>query len=259
MNLATKAILATIGVAAGLGLVVMVARGGKSSDTTDAGDEADHTPKKDASMNFDLARDLRDVPRTPGERGAPHGTRPWSQIVGITLHQTATRDFSPSHSGLDHVPAHAMVHRDGSVSLLHHPEKYIYHGNALNGGTIGIEVAARAAGTEGDPATFWRSKAEKVAGKTYDQLVAEATPAQLDALAELIRYYYDLAKSNGGEINGIWAHRQGASDRDSDPGSRIWSVGEKMTRELGLKDRRDMTLGSGKTIPMSWRTDAAVS
>ncbi len=254
-----------------VGVAVAVGRKGSSGsdlggdlgkdDNADkpSGGNVDHVIRNEAPMHFEVAKDYRDLPRTPGERGAPHGSRPWSQIVGITLHQTATRDFPANHSSLDHVPAHAMVHRDGKVSLLHHPDKLIYHGNALNGGTIGIEVAARAAGTEGDATTFWRSKKEREEGKTYAQLVAEATPVQLDALAALIRYYYEFMRANGGEINGIWAHRQGADDRGSDPGSRIWSVGEKMTRELGLKDRRDLVLGKGQPIPMSWRTDVNVS
>jgi hypothetical protein len=216
---------------------------------------------------LDIAADLRDVPRKG--RGAAVGTRPWSRIVGITLHQTATRDFAPSHAGLDDVPAHAMVHRDGRVSLLHHPTAYVQHGHALNGGTIGIEIACRAAGTEGDASTFWRSAEEKdgwerdkngkktgrfLGIKTYAELVREATDIQLAAARDLCRYYFDLVADNGGKVRGIWGHNQGHSSRTSDPGSRIWrQVAEPLRVELELKDVRDMTLGSGTTVPKAWR------
>lgn len=205
---------------------------------------------------LDIVNDFRDVARPKGTRGAAIRPRPVKDIVGITLHQTATRDFTPDHRGLINVPAHAMVHRDGSVSLLHHPTNIVYHGNALNGGTIGIEIACRAAGTEGDASTFWRSTAERGAGLHYADLVAEATDLQLRAARLLCREYIREVSALGGAIRGIWAHRQGHSSRTSDPGSRIWTnVAEQVRLDLGLADVRDQTLGSGKTIPASWRVD----
>jgi N-acetyl-anhydromuramyl-L-alanine amidase AmpD len=205
---------------------------------------------------FVIVNDFRDTPRPKGTRGAAIRTRPVKDIVGITLHQTATRDFPSDHRGLINVPAHAMVHRDGSVSLLHHPTTLVYHGNALNNGTIGIEIACRAAGTEGDASTFWRSTAERGAGEFYADLVAEATDAQLAAARELCRQYIAEVSALGGAIRGIWAHRQGHSSRTSDPGSRIWKgVAEQVRLDLGLADVRDLTLGSGKPIPASWRSE----
>lgn len=226
-------------------------------------------------LPFVVAKDLRDLPRPKGSRARIIKVRKPESIVGITLHQTATQDFAPNHPGLAEVPAHAMVHRDGTISLLHHPTAYVYHGHALNGGTVGIEIACRAAGVEGDPATFWRSRREilgwhsEVPGwpeaigrvpnhpgrwhgpKAYDVLVAEATDEQLAATRELVRYYADTFRS----IRGIWAHRQGRADRTSDPGSRIWQrVAEPMRVELGLADVRDLTLGDGTPIPRRWRS-----
>jgi hypothetical protein len=216
-----------------------------------------HAAYADLPKGVAIAKDLRDYKRPAGARGRAVGMRPWSQIVGITLHQTATRDFPSDHPGLSNVPAHAMVHRDGRVSLLHHPTAYVQHGNALNGGTIGIEVACRAAGTEGDVSTFWRSSDERMRGKTYLQLVNEANGTQLYSLSQLIRYYYDLVAAHGGKLLGLWAHRQGAASRTSDPGSRIWYVAERMRIELGLNDYRDRKLGTGNTIPLSWRIETA--
>lgn len=209
----------------------------------------------DLPKGIGLAKDFRDLKRPAGARGRAVGVRPWKQIVGITMHQTATRDFAPDHSGLSNVPAHAMIHRDGKVSLLHHPTAYVQHGNALNGGTIGIEIACRAAGVEGKASTFWRSEAEKAAGKPMSVLVNEATNAQLHSLSVLTAYYCDLVKAHGGEIRGLWAHRQGSASRTTDPGSRIWHQVERDRIALQLVDVRDITLGDGNPIPPEWRID----
>lgn len=227
-----------------------------------------------APVEIDVARDLRDTPRPAGSRARIVKVRTAASIAGITLHQTATRDFPATHRDLDQVPAHAMVHRDGRVSLLHHPTAYVYHGHALNAKTIGIEIACRAAGTEGDPRTFWRSdrerfgyhqatKTRKLAiGRTpghpgrwhppreYAELVAEATDLQLAATRDLVRYYVDLVPS----VRALWAHRQGRKDRTSDPGSRIWrGVAEPLRAELELVDVRGLTVGDGTPIPEEWR------
>lgn len=203
-----------------------------------------------------IAHDFRDLVRPRGSRGEWKRLRPVKEIIGITLHQTATKDFSPTHPGLSNVPAHAMVHRDGRVSLLHHVQRVVYHGHALNSGTIGIEIACRAAGTEGDGSTFWRSDKEKEAGTPWTHLVAEATDEQLEAARQLCRTYIDLVAELGGAIRGIWAHRQGHSSRTTDPGSRIYkAVAEQLRLDLGLADVRDLHLGTGMSIPLSWRCD----
>lgn len=225
-----------------------------------------------------IRHDLRSVPREPESRGVAVGARHPHTVAGITLHQTACADITDADRLLG-VPAHAWVHRDGSVSLLHYGTALVEHGHALNGGTVGIEIACRAAGTEGKTSTFWRSRREKSgytddggkwhAPKTYAELVAEATDAQLEAACELVRYYcgrfvatgYDVAADDGTgiwadyNIRGIWAHRQGHDSRTSDPGSRIWrGVAIPMTRELGLADVSGMVLGTGTAIPKAWKT-----
>lgn len=203
-----------------------------------------------------IANDFRQLPRVKGTRGAAHGSRPIKDVVGVTLHQMAVRDFSPRHPHILGVPAHAIVHRDGSVSLLHDFTSIVWHGNALNGGTIGIEIACRAAGTEGDASTFWISKGERKRGATFEQLVSEATDDQLQGAYDLCRWYIEGVSKMGGAIRGIWAHRQGHWSRTSDPGSRIWkNVAERVRLDVGLADVRDKVLGSGKTIPASWRID----
>lgn len=217
-----------------------------------------------------VAHDFRTVVRSePFKRGRPVGTRAWSKIVGITWHQTASGELDESHAKLLAIPAHILLHRSGRWSLLHPPTAYVQHGHALNGGTIGIEVDARAAGVAGDPRTFWRSTREKEGyvdeskrrypPKDYHSLVREATDAQLAAIPLIMRWCADELAAHGGKLLGNWAHRQGHSSRTTDPGSRIWQAVERAEGQLRrdgiiLNDYRDRTLGSGKPIPKEWRT-----
>ena len=103
--------------------------------------------------------------------------------------------------------------------------------------------------------TFWRSNAERAAGTPAEQLLRESTDEQLVALDELVRFYLDEVTGMGGSIRGLWAHRQGHQSRTSDPGSRIWSVAERVRRDCGLADVRDQVLGTGTPIPKEWRTE----
>lgn len=196
--------------------------------------------------------DLKKEPRTK-KRGRAHGKRKWKTITGITLHQTAV-DFGTNPRRLLNVPVHGATLNDGHIVLLHSPVDYMWHGHALNKTDIGIEVSCRAAGIEGNSNTFWRSKKEKEKGKTYEQLVKEATDIQIEATKELCRYYINTVKEHGGEIKYIHAHRQGHSSRVSDPGSRIWQlVAVPIMEEFGLTSHPvGWKIGSGNPIPEAW-------
>jgi hypothetical protein len=92
--------------------------------------------------------DLRGEPRTKS-RGRSKGTRDWSKVRGITIHQTAV-DFGTNPRRLLNVPVHGATLRDGSIVLLHDPPAYMWHGHSFNKHDIGIEVSCRAAGIEGN-------------------------------------------------------------------------------------------------------------
>lgn len=195
-------------------------------------------------------QDLRHIKRLPKyPRGAAQGRRPLSQIVGITWHQTANGHLDADHPKLLNIPAHIIMHRDGTWTWLHAFDALVYHGHALNNGTVGVEVDARAAGTEGVARTFWRSTTERLLLKTYAELAREATDAQLLAIPELMR----LICAESPTIRANWAHRQGHSSRTSDPGSRIWKAVKRAEVGLGLKDVQDLAIGSGTPIPQVWR------
>lgn len=219
-------------------------------------DALEKAVKKDPDLiiaphEFDYV-DFTAEPRTK-DRGKAKGKRKWKNVRGITLHQTAV-DFGLNPRRLLNVPAHGATLKDGKIVLLHTPTDYMWHAHSLNKYDIGIEVSCRAAGIEGNPKSFWRSKADKEKGRTYDQLVQEAVDIQIEATKELCRYYIQLVKENGGEIKYIHAHRQGHKSRVGDPGSRIWQeVAIPIMEEYGLScGKVGWKVGSGKPIPQAW-------
>jgi hypothetical protein len=200
--------------------------------------------------------DLRDVKKP--SRGKSKGQRPWGNITGITLHQTAVVITKPERClG---VPVHGCVlpgdgDRSAVIVLLHDPTDYMYHANGFNRRDIGIEVSARACGIEGDPRTLWLPKKHKgLDGDERLAMAAEATDGQLEACRRLQRYYCDMVSENGGGVEFIHAHRQATKNRVSDPGSRIWmACGEWAIENLGLKvGLPDFQISDGKPLPDAW-------
>lgn len=222
----------------------------KSKDIATPGPLVDPQEVEDAigSIWVDLTKKRRTK-----KRGKARGQRPWSNITGITLHQTAV-DFGPNPMRLLNVPAHGATLKDGKIVLIHDPTDYMWHGHKFNKHDIGIEISCRAAGILGNGRTFWRSKKEREAGKKYTNLVSESSDVQLEATKELCRYYIELVKENGGEIKFIHAHRQAHKSRVSDPGSRIWkAIAIPLMTEFGLScGPIGWAAGSGHPIPEAW-------
>ncbi len=218
---------------------------------------------------FVVAHDFRGLPREDKhERGRPAGVRPISNVVGLTWHCTASGELDEDHPNLEGIPAGLLIHRSGAVTLLGNFTDYMEHGHALNGGTFGIEVDCRPARIEGDPRTFWRSKEEEtgwrtyddgrppkfVGIKTYDDLVCEATHAQLEVIPVVMRWCMSEVARLGGKpgVRANWAHRQGHWSRTGDPGERVWTAVRSAGARLGLADVEHRTLGSGNPID-DWR------
>jgi len=204
--------------------------------------------------------DLRSAKRTKS-RGKAKGTRPWMGVTGITLHQTACTVSRPE-TCLS-MPVHGVVLADGPdaaiIVLLHDPTSILWHGNGFNTRDIGIEVACRACGIEGDPRTLWLPKKYKhLEGADRLAKATEATDAQLEACRQLIRHYDELVKKNGQMLQFIHAHRQATKNRVSDPGSRIWGVcGEWAANVLGMrKGPADFKISDGFALPDAWTGEA---
>ena len=198
--------------------------------------------------------DLRTTPRVRTEhlRGRPVGSRAWTEITGITFHQTGNAHLHAAHRLLPAVPAHALIDRRPTTVLLQPATAYMQHAHALNATTIGIETVCHAAGIEGDARTLWIPK-----GKRADEVLAEPTDAQLEATYELGGWYCDLVAAHGGQITEVWAHRQGRDDRSSDPGSRLWQGAVlPLARDRNLDASPRRKVGTGTFIPDRWSRES---
>ena len=82
------------------------------------------------------------------------GSRPWSKVTGICLHQTACV-LGERPERWDTVGAHIGITRSGKVIWLHDFNRIVAHGNGWNAGTVGIEIDGLYAGVEGDASTVW--------------------------------------------------------------------------------------------------------
>lgn len=200
--------------------------------------------------------DMRGTKRTKS-RGESKGNRAWNAVLGITWHQTAV--VVGSAARCLNMPVHGVVLDDGDggaiIVLLHDPTSLLWHGNGFNTHDIGIEIACRAAGVEGVAKTLWLPKA--LAHLKGDERLAEgteATDAQLEGARQLAKYYDDLVRDNGGELQFVHAHRQATKNRVSDPGSRIWgAVGEWCRTRLDLSvGAPNFQISHGKALPDAW-------
>jgi len=190
--------------------------------------------------------DVRGQHGRPGlSKSQPH--RPWKQITGITLHQTAAL-IGERESTWFSVPIHLGVTRKGKIIQLYDFTDRTNHAHNLNAADVGIEVDGFYEGVEGDDTTFWRPQSEP------NRKPLKPTPEQIVALREAVRWIRDVVNGFGGKLKFIHAHRQSSKDRQSDPGSRLWKeVGVWAQNELGLSDGgKGFTVGDGLAIPEKW-------
>lgn len=218
-----------------------------------------------------LVHDRRDAIRGKLDaRGKPQAPRPWSKIYGITWHQTGSGHLHADHPRILSVPAHLMLHQDGSVTLLHPLVLRMEHGHALNGPTIGVEVDCREFGISGDRRTFHRSKREREGWtekrkdrpdrhhppKTIEDLWRPVTPAQIAAIPKVADYIHGAFWHNAPIANrphfGNWVHLQGHSSRTTDPGDRIAQAVDRHRQRRGWKSTAHETYGSGRPWPQKW-------
>lgn len=166
--------------------------------------------------------------------------RPVTDIDGLTIHQMGFSRGSDPRRYLG-VPAHYIITPDGMISQLHDWETYLYTSSNLNKNTIGVEVAGNFRGGNGK----WR-KPEKF-GRDVP------TPAQIQALRDLVAYVQRELDRQGIKMDALWAHRQGSMNRGIDPGPELWSQVVPWANEtLGLVDRSEETRG-GQPIPETWK------
>jgi len=181
-------------------------------------------------------------------RGGRVVMRDPADITGICWHQTAcTFGVSPAAvraAGGDRqlardlralaIPAHATVFRDGVIVIAAPLRSYLWHGNALNASTVGVEIERRG---EADP----------------------MPDVQVAACLYLAGWLFAAAAAEGCRILDAWGHRQSHGGKPGDPGPEVWRrVVIPSSEALGLRRTiyavpRSTPRGrDGSPIPRSW-------
>jgi len=183
----------------------------------------------------------------PDEEGRrSKGKRPWHEIRGITLHQTACL-FAEDPNRYRGIRAHWGITRAGKAVLIHNPNTRVMHGNSFNNHDVGLEMNGFYEGVQGDPKTLWRPKADP----KRQGLRLEA--AQVEGALAAIEWTINEVARQGGKVESIHAHRQSSKMRTSDPGSEIWQkVGLAAKACWGLKDGGPLFAVGGYPIPREW-------
>ena len=176
--------------------------------------------------------------------------RSWSEITGITLHQTACDFGHEKPDRWDTLHAHVGASREGYVFWVYDFELVVWHGNELNGPTVGLECEGNYCGVVGDPTTRWQ------AGGGTTMVI---TPELVYAAQEAIRWICAVVAQHGGKVIHLYAHRQTAASRRADPGEEIWKqVALPMIETLGLSDGGpSFKIDNGRPIPSTWNLDPA--
>jgi N-acetyl-anhydromuramyl-L-alanine amidase AmpD len=193
-------------------------------------------PAPDRPANFvDVTRDHEGKQR--------RGARPWGQITGIVLHQTAVL-LGPNPTRWHDIAAHVGIPQDGAVILINPLDQLIWHANALNKSTVGIEISGNFEGVDGDASTYW-----KPGGGPH-----RATDEQIAAARSVVGWICREIAAQGGSVRYLFAHRQASSDRRADPGSRVWQeVALWCQQQYALSDGGPgHAVGSGYPIPREW-------
>lgn len=185
--------------------------------------------------------------RAESERKKILRKRAWTEVTGVTLHQTACvmgeRPARWANAG-----CHLGVTRGGKIIWLHDFDWAVVHGNGFNSHDVGIEMDGHYAGVEGDLKTYWRPAEDPTRQPLFP------TPALIDAAQATVRWIVGEVARHGGCVKYLHAHRQSSSSRQSDPGSALWQkVALPLMAELRLSDGgKGYKVGTGYVIPEAW-------
>lgn len=180
--------------------------------------------------------------KKPPLYSAKRTPRLWSDITGVTLHQTGC-NLSNRPARWDTLNAHIGITRDGHIILCNPLTDFIWHAQGLSHTTIGVEFAGNFAGIDGDASTAWLGGGE----------IASLSQAQRLAADILFNWLKDAFVANGAQWQHVRAHRQSSASRRADPGEEIWRlVGLDWIERLGIEQDGKWTIGSGRGIPAQW-------
>ncbi len=181
--------------------------------------------------------------------------RPWTEVKGITLHQTAC-NLGERVERYDTIGSHFAVLRSGRILRMCDENRIVYHGNGWNAQCVGIEVDGLYAGIEDDPDTAL----DEAMRTTWDdpstptrEKPQQVTPQAMRATRELVRWICWNVYRHGGAVHVLGAHRQASLNRRNDPGEGIWrAVALPLHVELGLEDGGVGFKIGGYAIPEAW-------
>lgn len=130
------------------------------------------------------------------------------------------------------IPAHATVFRDGDAVVPFDLRAYLYHGNALNERTLGVEIESK------------------------DGTI---TLEQRRTLGPLVPWLVEQAKIEGMVIHEAWGHRQSNGIKPNDPGLEVWrdvviplSDLHDLTRTIVAVPGSTSKVKHGLPIPKTW-------
>ena len=180
-------------------------------------------------------------------------------VTGVTVHQTAcvfgpAADPAKKHLRAMGIPAHAVAFRDGFYVITAPLTWYLYHGNGLNGPTLGLEIEGMYPGLPDDTTTPRREDEQTTWGgkpTPLDDLTISCARAALSFLVT-------EGRKAGMPIEFVYAHRQSNGQKPSDPGFGIWQdvVLDYAVATLGLKTQAQWACSDGKPIPKQWELGA---
>lgn len=198
-------------------------------------------------------------PKSPSfVRGGKTVERDAKTITGVTLHQTAcvfgpANDRARAHRRALSIPAHVTAFRDGVFVAAAPLRWYLYHGNALNEFTLGLECEGKYPGLDDDPKTARREDE----ATTWEGKATPLDARAIETFRAALRWLVETGRAEGMPIEHIYAHRQSNGMKPSDPGQGLWrEVALWGVRELGLVTRPSFTLRDGKPIPAQWEPGA---
>jgi len=176
-----------------------------------------------------------------------HAKRPrdWSEITGVTLHQTGIY-MSNTVERFLRLHAHiGIIDPDGvgTIVQVYPLDRVVWHGNGLNSFTVGIEINGLFEGIEGKGLPKYQRNMK----------LCHPSAAQIEATRECLSWIKDEVIKHGGELKTVYAHRQSSGTRRADPGSKVWQeVALWAEDKLGLETRPTETFGKGRPIPEAW-------
>jgi hypothetical protein len=209
----------------------------------------DTGPMTDFMAELDRVHDIRKLHVPPRLASKKTPTRPWRDIVGVTVHQTGC-NMPIKPQSWSRLNAHFGITKEGLVVFANDPTMIIWHAQGLSRSTIGIEIEGNYPGVMNDPSTLWKGGGPE----------CTLNPNMLYAVQQLFVLLQWLFRMNRQKWTMIHGHRQSASSRMADPGEEIWkAIVLPWMKELDKErynDARDggdlHCIGTGRRIPLEW-------